>query len=151
MTLAARLKDVNILQDLDEQELIYISDICKVKHFDSGQIIFEEGSNGDELYFILDGSVGLEISKYDGSGFNKFCTLPTNEVVGDLAFIDGVSRSSRAVSLGLQDIAFVGRADLYQCFDNNPRVGYLVMKRLCELISKRLRLTNNMVKSSLDL
>ncbi|MGL1936446.1 MAG: cyclic nucleotide-binding domain-containing protein [Fibrobacterales bacterium] len=151
MTLAARLKGINILQDLDEQELIYISDICKVRQYKTEEIIFEEGSNGNELYFILNGSVGLEMSKYDGTGFNKFCTLPTNEVVGDLAFIDGVARSSRAVALGVQDIAFIGRDELYGCFADNPHVGYLVMKRLCELVSKRLRLTNNMVKSSLEI
>jgi CRP/FNR family transcriptional regulator, cyclic AMP receptor protein len=151
VSLAARLKKVNIFQDLDEQDLIAISDICIVRQYKIDEIIFEEGSKGNELYIILDGSIGLEISKYDGSGFNKFCSIPANEVVGDLAFIDNIKRSSRAVSQSKQEIALVERDALYACFDKFPRMGYLVMRRLCELVAKRLRLTNNMVKSSLEM
>ncbi len=145
----SKIKNINVFKDISEADLRVVANVCRSRKCRKDEIIFEEKSRGKELYLIYEGSVGLEISQYDSSEFHKFCTLPSNEVVGDLAFIDNIERSSRAVSIQDQELFYVDRDDLYNCLEDHPSMGYHFMKNLCELISKRLRLTNNIVKSTL--
>ena len=67
-----------------------------VNEYDVGHVIFEEGSTGRELYVVLDGEV--EIAKVAGAAKTVIVTLGKGEFFGEMAVIDGSSRSATAIA-----------------------------------------------------
>ena len=67
-----------------------------INEFDADDVIFEEGSTGRELFVVLDGQV--EIAKMNGASKTVIVTLGKGEFFGEMAVIDGSSRSARVSS-----------------------------------------------------
>ena len=67
-----------------------------INEFDVGEVIFEEGSTGRELFVVLDGQV--EIAKVNGASKTVIVTLGKGEFFGEMAVIDGSSRSATAIA-----------------------------------------------------
>src|SRR5215471_8492502 len=67
-----------------------------IKEYGAGEVIFEEGSTGRELYVVLDGQV--EIAKINGANKSVIVTLGKGEFFGEMAVIDGSSRSATAIA-----------------------------------------------------
>jgi CRP-like cAMP-binding protein len=108
-----------------------------IAEYDVGHVIFEEGSTGRELYVVLDGEV--EIAKVTPAGKTVIVTLGKGEFFGEMAVIDGSSRSATA-------IAAVPRTRVMRI--NHARFVYLVSQQpafalmIMDALSKRLRLSN---------
>jgi CRP/FNR family cyclic AMP-dependent transcriptional regulator len=75
-----------------------------INEFDAGDVIFEEGSTGRELFVVLEGQV--EIAKISGASKSVLVTLGKGEFFGEMAVIDGSSRSATAIALVSQQPAF---------------------------------------------
>src|SRR5258708_36613674 len=69
-----------------------------INEFDVDEIIFEEGSTGRELFVVLDGRV--EIARINGANKTVIVTLGKGEFFGEMAVIDGSSRSAPAIRAG---------------------------------------------------
>src|ERR1700684_2067396 len=67
-----------------------------VNEFDVGDVIFEEGSTGRELFVVLEGKI--DIVKIDGASKTVIVTLGKGEFFGEMAVIDGSSRSASAIA-----------------------------------------------------
>ncbi|XIA65085.1 cyclic nucleotide-binding domain-containing protein [Bradyrhizobium sp. TZ2] len=67
-----------------------------INEFDVDDVIFEEGSTGRELFVVLDGQV--EIAKMNGASKTIIVTLGKGEFFGEMAVIDGSSRSATAIA-----------------------------------------------------
>ena len=67
-----------------------------INEYGVGHVIFEEGSTGRELYVVLDGQV--EIAKVSGASKTVIVTLGKGEFFGEMAVIDGSSRSATAIA-----------------------------------------------------
>ena len=108
-----------------------------INEFDVGEVIFEEGSTGRELFVVLGGQV--EIAKVSGASKTVIVTLGKGEFFGEMAVIDGSSRSATA-------IAAVPRTRVMRI--NHARFVYLVSQQpafalmIMDALSKRLRLSN---------
>jgi CRP-like cAMP-binding protein len=67
-----------------------------INEFDVGDVIFEEGSTGRELFVVLDGRI--DIFKLDGATRTMIVTLGKGEFFGEMAVIDGSARSATAIA-----------------------------------------------------
>ena len=67
-----------------------------INEYGVGDVIFEEGSTGRELFVVLDGKV--EIAKIDRGAKTVIVTLGKGEFFGEMAVIDGSSRSATAIA-----------------------------------------------------
>src|SRR5262245_48620581 len=67
-----------------------------INEYGVGDVIFEEGSTGRELYVVLDGVV--EIAKINSGRKNVIIALGRGEFFGEMAVIDGSSRSATAIA-----------------------------------------------------
>src|SRR3954468_16561827 len=108
-----------------------------INEYAVGDVIFEEGSTGRELYVVLDGTV--EIAKMNGASKTTIVTLGKGEFFGEMAVIDGSSRSATAIAAA---------ASTKVMRINHARFVYLVSQqpafalRIMDALSKRLRASN---------
>lgn len=71
----------------------------KIKRFSDGDVIFEDGSEGGELFLLLTGSV--KVSKLKRSGEEIILgTIKAGDCFGELSMVDRQSRSARIVAKG---------------------------------------------------
>jgi CRP/FNR family cyclic AMP-dependent transcriptional regulator len=110
-----------------------------INEFDVDDVIFEEGSTGRELFVVLEGQV--EIAKVNGASKTVIVTLGKGEFFGEMAVIDGSSRSATAIAIAAATNTRVMRI-------NHARFVYLVSQQpafalmIMDALSKRLRASN---------
>jgi CRP/FNR family transcriptional regulator, cyclic AMP receptor protein len=109
-----------------------------INEYGVGDVIFEEGSTGRELYVVLDGEV--EIAKIDGNRKAVIVTLGKGEFFGEMAVIDGSSRSASAIaaSAGTR-VMRINHARFVYLVSQQPAFALMIM----DALSKRLRASND--------
>jgi len=108
-----------------------------INEFDVGDVIFEEGSTGRELFVVLDGRI--DIVKKSGASKTVIVTLSKGEFFGEMAVIDGSARSATAVSAAPKTrVMRVNHARFVYLVSQQPAFALMVM----DALSKRLRASN---------
>ena len=110
-----------------------------INEFDVGDVIFEEGSTGRELFVVLDGQI--DIVKKNGDSKTVIVTLSKGEFFGEMAVIDGSARSATAVSAAPKTrVMRINHARFVYLVSQQPAFALMVM----DALSKRLRASNAM-------
>ena len=108
-----------------------------INEFDVDDVIFEEGSTGRELFVVLDGMV--EIAKLDGGSKTVIVTLGKGEFFGEMAVIDGSSRSATAICVAPGTrVMRINHARFVYLVSQQPAFALMIM----DALSKRLRVSN---------
>ena len=108
-----------------------------INEFDVGDVIFEEGSTGRELFVVLDGRI--DIVKKNGASKTVIVTLSKGEFFGEMAVIDGSARSATAVSAAPNTrVMRINHARFVYLVSQQPAFALMVM----DALSKRLRASN---------
>ena len=109
-----------------------------INEYGVGDVIFEEGSTGRELYVVLGGKV--EIAKVNGGSKTVIITLGKGEFFGEMAVIDGSSRSATAIaaSAGTR-VMRINHARFVYLVSQQPAFALMIM----DALSKRLRASND--------
>ncbi len=81
--------------------------ISSYKTFQDGQIIFEDGSEGDCIYVVKGGEV--EISKNVGVRKIVVEILKEGDIFGEMAYIDKTPRSATATAKGTAVVGTIDR------------------------------------------
>jgi CRP-like cAMP-binding protein len=108
-----------------------------INEYDVDDVIFEEGSTGRELFVVLDGKI--DIVKTSGASKTLIVTLGKGEFFGELAVIDGSSRSATAISAAPNTrVMRINHARFVYLVSQQPAFALMIM----DALSKRLRASN---------
>ena len=108
-----------------------------IDEFDQGQVIFEEGSTGRELFVVLEGKV--DIVKMTDAGETPIVSLGKGEFFGEMAVIDGSSRSATAIAATARTrVMRINHARFVYLVSQQPAFALMIM----DALSKRLRASN---------
>ena len=109
-----------------------------INEYSVGDVIFEEGSSGRELFVVLDGEV--EIAKINGGRKTVIVTLGKGEFFGEMAVIDGSSRSATAIAASAATrVMRINHARFVYLVSQQPAFALMIM----DALSKRLRVSND--------
>jgi CRP/FNR family transcriptional regulator len=108
-----------------------------INEYAVADVIFEEGSTGRELYVVLEGTV--EIAKVSGANKITIVTLGKGEFFGEMAVIDGSSRSATAIAAAPKTkVMRINHARFVYLVSQQPAFALMIM----DALSKRLRASN---------
>jgi CRP-like cAMP-binding protein len=108
-----------------------------INEYDVADVIFEEGSTGRELYVVLDGKI--DIAKDSGATRMTIVTLGKGEFFGEMAVIDGSSRSATAIAAAPKTkVMRINHARFVYLVSQQPAFALMIM----DALSKRLRASN---------
>jgi len=116
--------------------------VARLQHFDQGDTIITEGSEGRVIYLVETGSVRvsgrveLEDRRHIQPGL---CDLGPGEVFGELSLFDPEPRSASVVAVEPCDMLVFDAEALAAYFDSHPQEGYVVLKQLFSVLCSRLR------------
>jgi CRP/FNR family transcriptional regulator, cyclic AMP receptor protein len=139
-TLEPILTEHPFLQGLPLDDLRLIVGCAQNVRFDVGQIIFREGEAANQFYLLREGQVALEVFTPEG-GAKPILTLSAGDVLGWSWLIPPYQWrfDARAIE-PVRAIALDGQCLRGKC-DEDPRLGYELLKRIAASIAERLHAT----------
>jgi CRP-like cAMP-binding protein len=142
------LKKTAIFADLDEGELARVAEICKELKYQGGQAIFKEGEPGNRFYIIVSGEVRIS-RNIPGAGEEALAVLQPGACFGEMAVFDRSDRSTDAISNGPSVLQTITRPDFEILLDFNRDMAFKILWSMVRLLSSRLRVTNDNLRSLL--
>jgi CRP/FNR family transcriptional regulator, cyclic AMP receptor protein len=143
------LKGFEIFKGLSDSELSKIAEVCRERTFKAGDPILEEGTRAKELHLCRSGKV--DITVWIREPWNIGVTVhqvEAGEVFGWSALVSPYIHTASAVAVEPVQEIYINGSELLDLFDNNPRIGYVVMTNVA--VSIRLRLAQTTKKLSID-
>ena len=108
-----------------------------INEYEVSDVIFEEGSVGRELFVVLEGKI--DIVKQSGAKRTLIVTLGKGEFFGEMAVIDGSSRSATAIAAAPKTrVMRINHARFVYLVSQQPAFALMIM----DALSKRLRASN---------
>jgi CRP-like cAMP-binding protein len=103
-----------------------------VRSFKQGATIFKEGDQASELYVIQNGSVRIQL------GNRSLSTLYFNDIFGEMALIEGGTRSASAIAATEVTLVTLSEKQFLFLVSQTPNFALQVMRA----IARRLRTAN---------
>ena len=133
---------VDIFKGLGPPELLEVARICSARSYQSGDVVFEEDSEGDELYIIHKGSVEVLIWTRTAEGKTRQTAINTiwaGRSFGEMVLIGGGTRSATIRCAEDTLLLVINRFEFDRICERNPRIGYRVMRNIAEDLVYKLR------------
>ncbi len=135
-------KEIEILQDLNEDELKIITPHFITKEFQSKTVIFEENARREFIHLIYSGRIGL----YKKDAFDqevKLATFEKNDFLGEAALIDkDAAHSTTAKAETEAVIVMINIADFSETVREKPEIELKMVSRIAKVISQRMSHSN---------
>jgi CRP-like cAMP-binding protein len=143
MGLLDLLKTVTLFNGLSEQQLQRLLDISEERIFDDEDIIIEQGTEGDKLYFISEGQVEIRIRRRPEEPERSQVYLGRGQIFGEMALLD---MGKRSATVKCSQNHTMLRAITHQAFtelcNSDTAIGYVIMRNMAIDLSFKLRHRN---------
>jgi CRP/FNR family cyclic AMP-dependent transcriptional regulator len=133
-----QLRSLALFRRFPDARLEELTQVLAARAVAAGSLVFEDGSAGDALFLLAEGQVRIE-KRVEAGGFAELALLSPGDIFGEMALIENVPRSARAVAHTDTTLFVLGRDDLSRWLRSEPvtAVGFFV--ELLRVLSHRLR------------
>lgn len=136
------LKYVPIFSELNDSTIEQISKIGVKKIFKKDSVVLFEHETGSALFVIAEGKV--KISRVSEDGREVILTiLNESDFFGEMAILDGLSRSANVTAMEKSEIYIIQRNDFIALLQSHPEISIALLKEL----TRRLRAADLKIKS----
>ena len=136
------LKNIPIFSDLEENSLNQILDLGSLKMYAKDEIILNEDEAGTALFVIVKGKVKISRSSKDGKEV-MLTIMNESDFFGEMAILDGFSRSATVTALEESKLFIVQRNDFLNLLKNHTEVSIALLQEL----TQRLRAAGMKIKA----
>ncbi len=139
--LRAALQTIPWFQEIDVEHFESLCGIAHLREVAASEELFHEGDKEDYLYIVLEGRVAIEIY-VPGRGRMRIFTAEPMDVVGWSSVTPVVRQRTASARAVLPGRLIAMDADkLRQLCDQDHDLGYIVMRRLANVVASRLMVT----------
>ncbi len=127
-----RLRSVELLSGLSEEDLRAIAAKLDFRSFDRGDVFVEAGEPGDAVFFIEDGQVRLITQSNDGDSYEE---LNESAIFGHTALITGKPYPWNARAVTDISLWILTRTSYQELIQGNPSIKLAFTRALSEPLS----------------
>lgn len=172
MSLVDVLQEFGLFEDLTSAQLERIAAVASEQTFEPEAVVMAEYTRGDEMYFIKDGLLDVCISAQAGPGMGLYteegngaaaggngapverelttiARLLPGQAIGEVSLVDDGLRSATVVSVGPSTLIRIRRADLLQLCEEDPALGYVVMRNIAAELAFKMRSSGLVMRGEL--
>lgn len=131
----AALRQVEIFAGLDDRVLLQIASVARPREFDRGELLCVEGDVGDALLVLVSGSVTVFRTSSDGERA-ALNVLEPPEVLGEIALLDGATRSASVEATEPTLVLSLSRAEFFGLLRHQPAVLEPLMRQLGTMVRR---------------
>lgn len=131
-----RLGGVFLLAGLSGRELDIVEGFMHERRYLTGEVVFDEGEDGQALYIVLAGQVAI---CRPGEKEQPIAELGAGEFFGELALLDDSPRSAQARAASNAEIAVFFRGDFERLMESHAHIASRIAIQLARYLGSRLR------------
>ena len=133
------LAEMELFAGIPEQVLSCIADLCQEESIPAQTIVFATGRPADRIYLLLEGTVSLKVFPTSLPEPMTIARLKTpGQAFGWSAVVGaGYYTASAEATTSVRAISLSGKA-LVECLTDNPCEGFVIMRRIADIVSQRL-------------
>jgi CRP/FNR family cyclic AMP-dependent transcriptional regulator len=120
-------------------ELATLERIVHRRRFMAGETVIRAFTPRSGLFAVVSGSV--QVVRHEAGERNLVLdTLGEGELLGEFALLDDSPRSTSIVAAEESDVIGFFRSDLVDLIQTQPQMGFKVLYRLAQIMSKRMQM-----------
>ena len=131
---------VPLFAELSPDELRRIGDVAIPRSFPKAVRVFHEGDSSDACYIVRSGDLRVTREHSDGRAIT-LATLGSGDIFGELAMLDGGTRSASVETLSDAELLALPAGDVRRLLSDHPEIAV----KLIVALTRRLRETNERV------
>ncbi len=136
-------------EDLSWEHIQVLAEYVEAYQVDAGNKIFVQGDEGQYMCLLVEGSV--EIAMADSAGAEKtLATIEAGKPFGEMSLVDGKPRSATALAKTTCKVLTLTRDEFRTMSKEHPELGSILLTRLAESMSHRLRQTSGLLVEYLE-
>jgi CRP-like cAMP-binding protein len=128
------LSQIDFLKNLPEDVLESVASECLFKNLEDGEVLFEDGEEGDSMFVILSG--GLTVIKHQ----TEIALRGIGEYLGEMALIESKPRSAKVVSSGDTQLLEITHDLFHSKLSSYPDTLMAIMKTLSSRARENLKM-----------
>lgn len=131
-----QLAEATLFSDLTPGDLKTLEGFTHRRNYLPGEIIFDQGEEGQALYVIISGQV---LICQPGHADTPIAELGPGNFFGELALLDNAPRSAQARAGTQTELAAFFRGDFERLMESHARIASRVALQLARKLGARLR------------
>jgi glutaminase len=141
---------MEILAGSDDREVALIESIVKEVQYAAGDKIIREGDTADSLYLLAAGRVSICLAIKDSARRQRLSTISPGLAFGELALLDGGTRSADAIADEPARCFVLPIVDLQALGKKHPAIENKLIFNIARELSARLRRADEEIRSLAD-
>lgn len=137
MIAAEEMKNIKFLRSLGETYLNQVSGMAVLKECAENAILFRQGQESHSIYFILSGTVGLQIEGSDGHAV-EVSRLGPGELLGWSPVLGQQAMTTTARTVTRCRLAALDARQLDELCHRDTKFGTLFLREVALVVSARL-------------
>ncbi len=134
------LGSLPLFETLNTRELAELVAVAVPRSFERGEVIFQEGTQGDVMYVIRKGRVLIK-REHSGGRTIALTEMGPGDLFGELAIFDKEARSATAECIVTTNVVALTAGDVTRVLTRNPEIAVKLLQQL----SKRIRAANSRI------
>jgi len=130
------LAKMRLFRPLNDRELLRVLQVTDVISYEAGETVMKQGSNGEELFIVLEGQV--EILRGDA----VIATLEQGAHVGEMALVRNQPRSATVRSADKSELMVIRRRDFFELLRNEHALAVKLLWQFLGVVADRLAETS---------
>jgi len=133
LSLSQAMARVDLFSELTELERDSLKDVATLRRGKSGEQIIQQGKTLDKMFILLEGRAEVRVNHM------VVVTHPGQTLVGEIEFLDTLPASADVFLLEETDLIELNYKALTHLMEKQPRLGYLIMRKIAQITALRLR------------
>jgi CRP-like cAMP-binding protein len=114
-----QMRQVTLFSTLSDRELKIVSLLLHHRTILDGEVIFDEGEEGQAIYILFSGEVMI---CHQGQTAHPIAHIGSGRIFGELALIDGGPRSAQARAVADCDLGVMFRGDFENLMESHAAI-----------------------------
>ena len=138
--------DIELFRGLSAAQLSQVSGHLYCRTYPAGANIITVEQPGEVVYLIQNGTLKIHIEQANGSDV-ILAILGRGDIVGEMSLVDSAGRSASVITLEESKLFWMAGKDFQECLRAYP----LIAQNLVRILSRRVRLANELVQALANL
>ncbi len=142
------LQSSHLFRDISDAYMKTIAPRFSVKSMSAGEIIFDDSAReANGMFVIAEGAIKIfKRVAGDDDRQQAVAILKPGNFFGEMALLDEEVRSAGAQAVSDGKLLFLSREAFHELISENLELGHTLLLRLSQVLTKRLRDTNNLFR-----
>ena len=133
------LKEFGLFKGLDDSELTRIAKLCHKRTLDKDTLYFAQGKKATEVHLCRSGKVDIVVRLSEPWGTEvTVYKAGKGQVFGWSSILEPSIYTASAVCVERTEDIYIKALDLFNLFEEEPHIGYVLMRNLSSIINTRL-------------